>query len=185
MSIQTSLTRVSFEEALTSDNLKITRIIQLALIAASLIFALAVVLVFLQHQDLRATPAELDNLKTLTIAHLVLLIFTIIGGRFQSNRIFSPGSFSTATPETDSRALAQRCVGLQRTAILIRLASLEGASFFGLAICMIGATNGALATEYQYWINLSSVILFLVFGIATFPTKERLADWFEKNFSQS
>ena len=185
MSNQTKLTKTSFEEALTSDSLKTTRIIQLALLSASFLFTIAVVLVFLQHQELRATQADLDKVRTLTIVHLVFLAFALISARFQASRIFSANSLSMATPEPDVRAFAQKCVGLQRTAILIRLASMEGASFFGLAICIIAATNGALVSEPYYWINLISVIIFLVFGIATFPTKERLVDSFERNSRQT
>lgn len=182
MSIQNSLSRTSFEEALTSENLRITRIIQSALMAGSLLFALVVVFVSFQHQDLRAKESDLDTLAILTLVHIALLIAAFISGRFLSNRIFSPAGLTAEPLDPNGGSLAQRCVRLQRTAILLRLASLEGVTFFGLALCMMAATNGAFVSAPQYWMNFLSVVLFLGYGIVTFPTKERLVDWYERTF---
>jgi Na+-transporting NADH:ubiquinone oxidoreductase subunit NqrB len=72
----------------------------------------------------------------------------------------------------------------QRSAIIARLAALEGSAFLGLAICTIGATNGILREYPYYWINVLPGAVLIIYGAATFPTKENLVNWFERAFVQ-
>jgi hypothetical protein len=177
-----NLTRTSFESALTPNSLQVTRLIQLALMAGVLIYALCVVLIYLLNPDLRASAYEVDTVSTLTILHLAFLFGALGASQLLSMRIFSPKALSTRSSEVDSEVLAAMCVTQQRTAIIVRLAALEGAALFGLAVCTIGVINGTLRALPYYWINMLSAVVLLLYGVATFPTKDRLVSWFERSF---
>jgi hypothetical protein len=97
------------------------------------------------------------------------------------NRYFSPGRL-TSGENVSEEQLATWCVSQLRTAIIVRLAIMEGAAFFGLVVCVIGATGGALAAEPKYWVNLASTCVLALFAITTFPAKERWTSWFQERF---
>jgi F0F1-type ATP synthase membrane subunit c/vacuolar-type H+-ATPase subunit K len=182
MAYHSNLTRMSFESALTPESLQVTRLIQLALVIGVLIYALCVGLIYLQNLDLRANPYEVDTVSTLTILHLAFLFGALGASRFLSMRIFSPGALSRRSSEVDPGVLAAMCVTQQRNAIIVRLAALEGAALFGLAVCTIAVMNGTLQASPHYWINMASTVVLLLYGVGTFPTKERLVSWFERSF---
>lgn len=179
---QGTISRTSFENALTPNSLQVTRLIQLALMTGVSIFALCVVVIYRMNPDLRADAHDADTLSTLTILHLALLFGALGASRFLPMRIFSPQALSAQSSKLDSQALAALCVTQQRTAIIVRLAVLEGAAFFGLAVCAIGVMNGTVHGSPHYWINLLSAVLFLFYGVTTFPTRDRLVSWFERRF---
>jgi len=182
MTYQGNITRASFENALTPNSLQVTRIIQLALMAGVSIYALCIVLIYLLNLDMHANVYEADTVSTLTIIHLAFLFGALGAGQFLSMRIFSPRALSAPSSNVDSQVLAAMCVTQQRTAIIVRLATLESAAFFGLAVCTIGVMNGTLQALPYYWINLLSTFVLLLYGVATFPTRDRLVGWFEKRF---
>ncbi len=175
------LTRAHFENALTPECLRVTRLIQLALMMGPFFMALTVFLIFTQGQNRLPSQDEIDMVNGLTVVHLAATVAALFLGFFMAIRIASPDRL----PEmdgADADGLAVQCSLLQRSAIIIRLAIMEGAAFFGLSVCIIAATNGVLASDANYWINMLSTVLIVLVGIATFPTKERLVSWFEKTF---
>jgi Na+/H+ antiporter NhaD/arsenite permease-like protein len=178
-----TLTRMSFEEALTPVAMRVTRLIQLGLMAGVLLYAFAVVAVYMQDPTALAGVEEVETVQMMTIPHLAFLLVAFVGGQFLSRRMFSPETLSKSPLQDDPRAWAEQCVMVQRSAIIVRLATLEGAAFFGLAVCMVSATNGTLRTFPLYWINLISAGVLLLYGTSTFPTKERLVGWFEERFN--
>jgi hypothetical protein len=180
-----SLTRTNFENALTPGSLQITRIMQLALMIGVLIYSLCVFVIYLQYRDLRADAYAVDIVSMLTLIHLAFLGGALVLGQLLSLRIFSPQGLPAALSEADTRRLAEQVVLRQRTAIIVRLAAIDGAAFFGLAICTVGAINGTLQNAPLYWVNMLSTIVLLVFGAVTFPTRERLVGWFERSFTPS
>jgi len=185
MSSQIITSTASFEDALTPKSLKTTRFIQFALMAGALLYAFAIIKIFFYNQGTKPSSDDTDSVFTLTITHFIFFGIALMVSRMLSNRIFSPARLSKFSLASDSGAVAQACVTLQRTAIVSRLAALEGASFMGLAACIVGATNGVLDSEPKYWVNMASTIFLVLFGIMTFPTKENLTAWFERKFVQS
>jgi hypothetical protein len=126
--------------------------------------------------------ASLDSVRTLTFVHLAFLMANVGFSLFYAQKLFSPEAMKDAFTLETPDAVIQRCILQQRTTVIMRLALMEGSALFGLAVCMIGATNGVLRAVPEYWINLLSPFLLIGFGIATFPTKERLVDWFAERF---
>jgi hypothetical protein len=182
MAYRANLSRSSFEIALTPESLRTTQIIQSALMAGVVFYAVAALLIYTQNQDRAPSASELDTLQILTVVHLVFFGAAVVASMFLSKRLFSPQGMAQALESKDARQVADRCVVQQRTAILVRLAVLEGAAFFGLSVCTIGAQSGGLRESPAYWINLVSGVGFLFSASATFPTRERLVNWFEAAF---
>ena len=178
-----NLTRTAFENALTPRSLQVTRIIHLALMIGVWVYFLCVVVIYFLYQDLRADADAVHMISMMTLIHLALLGGALVLGQLLFLRIFSPRGLPAAFSEADTGTLAAQVVSRQHVAIVVRLAAMEGAAFFGLAICTLGAVNGTLQTAPLYWVNMLSALVFLVFGVVTFPTKERLVGWFEKNFT--
>ena len=74
---------------------------------------------------------------------------------------------------------AQRCISLIRTASLVRVATMEGAAFFGLVTTMTVATSGVGNIENAYYLNASSILPLLAYIAMRFPNAERIEDIFK------
>ncbi len=182
MSTPIRISRGDFENALTPDALRTTQMVQFALMAGPLFFALVVFLNY--SRGLYGAPHESDIafIETLSIVTMVLTAIAFAIGQLLFNRTFSPNRILVDSNSTPSEAIAAQCVSLQRTAILIRFATMEGAAFFGLVVSIVAVTTGVLSAVPVYWINLLPAAVLLLFGLATFPSRDRLATWFEKRF---
>jgi hypothetical protein len=185
MIMQGKLTRTDFENALTPQALMTTQIIQIALTLGPLFFLGIVVFLFFQRLELEGVRPDEGSLQMLTIVQLFSLFAAGgISGVLRA-RLFSPDALGSLILSSDPREIAQQCVMQQRTATIVGLALLEGAAFFGLVVCMIGVTNGALQAFPYYWVNAISVLVLLVFSVTTFPTRGNLVNWFERAILQS
>jgi hypothetical protein len=186
MDLRGKLSRTAFESALTPAHIMTSQILQGALMMGAVLFLFGVLFMYSQGPLVAPGETEVDTVRTLTIVHLAFLVVNVGVSIFLAQRLFSPDAMKDMLSGlTDPQMIAQRCAIQQRTAMIVRMALLEGSTFFGLAICMIGSTNGVLATASEYWINLLSLFLLVGFGIATFPTKERLGAWYEERFLAS
>ncbi len=160
-----------------------SQILQGALMMGAVMFLLGVLFMYSRGPLVAPGETDFDTVRTLTVVHLAFLVVNVGVSVFLAQRLFSPETMKEMlSGMVDPQAMAQRCAMQQRTAMIVRMALLEGSTFFGLAICMIGSTNGVLARASVYWINLLSLFILVGFGIATFPTKDRLTAWFEERF---
>jgi hypothetical protein len=183
MDLRGRVSRAAFESALTPAHIMTSQILQGALMMGVVLFLFAVLFVFSQGSPVPPGEAEVETVRTLTFAHIGLLIVNVGVSLFLGQKLFSPEAMKDVLSGLDDpQVIALRCAMQQRTAMIVRMALLEGSAFFGLAICMIGSTSGVLANMQVYWINLLSPCLVVGFGIVTFPTKERLGAWFEERF---
>jgi hypothetical protein len=185
MAFQGNLTRSSFEDALTPQVLMVTRIIQSALANGVLILMALVVYLYNQNFGSPSKSTDDETMIVLTIVHIALFAGAASVSSILRGRLFSPGALGEISSSEQTKELAAKCVLQQRTAIIASLAPLEGAGFFGLAVCVIGAMNGALQATPYYWFNLVSAVALLVFGVVTFPTKENLTEWFDRAILQA
>src|SRR5512140_2846422 len=179
-----SLTNAQFSDALTDESLRVTRIIQTSVMTGPLLFLMLIVAISTQQSsEPRQAQFGLEVMNILSLVHAGLFLLAILLAQFLSGVLFSPDRLSQVAESIPAEVLGEKCVAMQRTAIIGRLAILEGASFFGLAICLLGVMNHVMQTEPSYWLNAVSTGLFLAYGVATFPTKDNLMEWFEVKFS--
>jgi hypothetical protein len=180
MAYHGSVTRTSLESAITPELLRVTAIIQLALMAGPVFFLVMVVMILFQQQGTQSSGGENEILWMLTIAQLAFAVVSFLGGQFLVQFRTAQWRASGDVNSDDAATLARKCIEQHRVATLMRLAPVEGAAIFGLCVCMIAATQGALPSEPKYWINLASTALLLMYGAITLPSKERIGEWFEK-----
>jgi hypothetical protein len=63
-----------------------------------------------------------------------------------------------------------------RSALILRVALLEGGAMFGLVVCLIAVMSGVMQTNLAYWINLIGVLAMLAVVSQGFPTRDRILD---------
>ncbi len=163
--------------------MNIARIIQLAIMAGVGAFAFIVGLVWVREGELLVDASAIELMDILTIVNLILTATLFPLALFISNRIFSPENQALAAGEQGEESIATRCVGIQRSGLVVRLAMMEGPAIFGLVVCLIATLDGVLQSNPQYWANLLGTAILLLYGGATLPSKERLLAWFERRFS--
>jgi hypothetical protein len=185
MSTQSGPTRAVFESVLTPEYLQITRILQAALVSGPTLFA-AGLLAFFFFTVQPPTPAlqAVQTMDRLSVAHVgftivAYLLAPLLFSRVMTGTRLDPGGDSTTPDE-----LARQALLLLRTAIIVRLAVLEGAAFFGIAVCVLGVSGGVLYTNSTHWLNLGSTLLLVLFGFLTFPTRDGLLDILESSFGR-
>ena len=58
---------------------------------------------------------------------------------------------------------------------IARMAILEGVAVSGLTICLLAVANGVMDQHPEYWLNLISPGLLLLYVAMSFPTRHRVA----------
>jgi F0F1-type ATP synthase membrane subunit c/vacuolar-type H+-ATPase subunit K len=185
MELRGLFSRTAFEAALTPAQVMTSQMVQGAMMMGVVVFTIVVAFLYAQAPFVEPAETEAGTVRLLTIVHLGLLAVNAGVGFFLAQRVFSPAAMNEGAGLSDARAVAEKAVQQQRAAMIIRMALLEGSAFFGLVVCMIGTTSGVFHASPEYWINLLSPFMLVAFGIATFPTKERLVSWFEERFLAS
>jgi hypothetical protein len=180
MAYHGSVTRTALENAIKPEHLRITTIIQLALMAGPVVFSCMVLLMLVQQQELQGTGAEGDYLWMLTIAHLAFTVVSFLAGQLLTQWRLAQFRSSADVNNDTAVTLAGKCLSQHRQVTMMRLALVEGAAFFGLCVCMIAVFRGALPAEPKYWINLASTALLVIYGALTLPSKERIGDLFDR-----
>jgi len=126
-------------------------------------------LFFVLFQSVSATDipvvVEDEVARLLSIVHLVygLLAYSLAPVLFR--RILSGGL---------SSGHVDRLLAALRNAYVLRLTLFEGVAYFGLVVILLSINDGVLALFPQYWINILSTLILLVFIPVTFPTRERV-----------
>jgi len=165
------MTRTEFEQALTPEAVRTLRMIQIGFMSGPTIFALLIaVLAARSHPS--ATPSPIASILTLSYAHLAVALGGIVASLTVPNSVFSKEKLEGKS--------AGEWVQAQQTAWIMRLGFLEGPALFGLVVCIQAVFAGVLPRYGIYWLNLGSLAVLLVVGVATLPTRERLIGWFER-----
>lgn len=185
MELRGALSRTSFEAALTPAHVTTAQVLQGAMMMGIVAFAAVVAYLYTQAPPVEPTEAEIALVRLMTLVHLGLLGVNVGVSLFLARRVFSPEAIGEGVGAFDAQLLAARAVQQQRVALIVRMALLEGSALFGLVICLLATTNGVLGSAPEFWVNLLSPFLVIGFGVATFPTKERLVSWFEERFLAS
>jgi hypothetical protein len=185
MVFPTMLTRAHFEQALTPEQLRVTALIRIALMLGVSFFYLAIFFLFSLRTP--ASPGRPDTafMDILSLAHAVFFLgamtAAVILPRLALRKERFPLQAEAQTPEQ----AASIAVGLHRVSTLLFMAPLEGAAFFGAAVCMICVQNGTMDVDPAYWLNAGSAAALIIAGLATFPTRERVLAAMESAFVQS
>ena len=171
------LSEHEFERFLTPEVVRVFQIIHSALLGGATMFAFVVLLLHAQHIDNEPVDAEVVTIMSIVNALFAVGAFGISHILFE--RMFNNQQQNNSISSTNS--LYEQSLATIRAAMIVRMAILEGAAFFGLVVCLIAVTGGVTQQEPAYLFNLASYFLFMLVGINTFPTKNALLDIFRKN----
>lgn len=169
-----------FRQSLNDSAVRTLQIVHAAIGMGATLF-LAVVL-FLYYRGLPSGPETAQtapDLMTMTLIHGVMLAVCVWLSGFLYSRAFAEkqvrayagnGGSGEGTPRLGPGDILM----IIKNARIIKLAVLEGPAFFGLAICFMGVTGGAIYREPYYWINLASYGILALTVYRDFPTKDKL-----------
>ncbi len=160
------LSEYDFAAALTAETVRKFQIIHGALMAGATVFLSVILLLHSTTEPSGAVDAETVNVLSMVNAFFALSAFG--ASRLLYSRFFSEQTLRNA--EDPFRA----AIGMIHVAMLVRMAVMEGAAFFGLVVCLIAVTGGITQSEPIYFLNTASYVLFILIGLQTFPTKDSL-----------
>lgn len=167
---------VPFEEfsaALTPEEIRTSRVIQAALMLGPLLFALAVAVLHTQAGRI-VTNDTMELVRSLSV---VLAGFALVAYGI------STIAYSRVLARHSRAKTPLQCIASIRTAMIVRMALLEGVAFFGLVVCLVAEFGGVLHSHPEYWLTLLPTAVILVVGIGTFPTRERIEQTFKDYLS--
>ena len=168
-----------FRQALTPGTVRSLRIIQGAIGAGVLVFALVVLGMHARvSSDVPPPPQVVVFLvQILTVVHFVMAAAIYPLGHLVFTRMVSRERIAKSGATDPAKVLS-----LMRAGIIMRLAMYEGVAFVGLVVCMVGVLEGVLRAHPVYWVNAFSTVVLLLFVMRTFPSEERLLTIFEERF---
>jgi hypothetical protein len=179
-----NFSRIHLEQALTAKQLRVIVIIRIALMLGILFYYFIVLLLYSMFKPDAFSRQDTSLMDVLSMAHAVFTLVASALAFYLSSLQLRPerltGQSDIHTPEE----AALYAVGLYRTSSLILMAPVEGASFFGAVICMLGVQNGTIEFYPIYWLNAASAVLLILVGLITFPTRERVLETLESAFVQ-
>ena len=112
-----------------------------------------------------------------------LLAWAVPGRLVNIPKRFARSIAAEPEPQPDS-SHADTFLKYFTTVRIIRLAMIEGPAFFAGIACIIGGSD--LTAKYPaIWLNLIPAGIFLLYGIAAFPTRGRLKDIFEEQMAHA
>lgn len=177
MNTTLQLSEHQFAAQLTPQIVRTFQIIHAALMTGATMLLFVVAL--LHSQASSGSSADASLLDLLSIVNAVFTVTAFGASRIVFEKMFNVG---TALNNATDPYLA--AIAMIRSAVLVRSVILEGAAMFGLVVCMIAATGGFTHTDPIYLLNTASYVLFIAFGMMTFPTKDSLTSIFRTQILQ-
>ena len=184
MSYSNRFSRIHLEHALTAKQLRVMVIIRIALMLGISFYYFVVLLLYsLFHPD-GFSKQDMSLMEVLSAVHAVFTLAAAATAFYLSSLQLRPDRLKEQPDIHTPEQAALYAVGLYRASSLILMVPIEGASFFGAVICMIGVQNGTIEFYPMYWLNAASAVLLIMVGIMTFPTRKRILDTLETAFVQ-
>ncbi len=180
---------IEFELALSPAKIRVMQIVQGAMTVGVGLFSLVVVVLFFTNNDERTSTGDIDVLSSVNTVFSMTIYF---GVNYIYKKQFAKASieksFSRAFTDRGGKIIAstpaEKYFQVIFTATLIRLALMEGAAFFSLAICLIAVTKGVAQIHIVYILNAMPAAIFFLFSFLTFPTKESILNIFQQKIRQ-
>jgi hypothetical protein len=184
MTIATNFSRIDLEQALTAKQLRPIVIIRIAFMLVISFYYLVVLLLYSMFIPAGFSTQDTSFMVVLSVAHVVFTLVSTATAFYLSSLQLRPERLTEKSDIQTPEEAALYAVGLYRVSSLLLMAPIEGASFFGAVICMIGIQNGTIQFYPMYWLNAASAVLVILVGIMTFPTRDRILEKLESAFVQ-
>jgi hypothetical protein len=129
--------------------------------------------------------ADLDMINGLTFANGILFVVEFLLAFLLPGRILSRNNFQRVCASGKPGDAAMKAISLYRISSIISMALLEWVVLFAIVICLIALINGVTDKNPVYWLNAFPVIIYIVYGMATFPTRSRILDTLERKLLEN
>jgi F0F1-type ATP synthase membrane subunit c/vacuolar-type H+-ATPase subunit K len=174
------------KKALSVNAVRVFQIIYIAILLGVTVF-LGIILYMYSAGSPFAAPAEdtVQQMNIFSLIHAGMFIAGLFISRFLYDLTLKPARAESVMTDRRVEGLsgAEKHLAVMRTAMIIRLALLEGPVLFGLVALFMAAVNGVLYHKGIYWANLASYIYLVYFILTDFPTPEKLLEVFKKRLS--
>lgn len=163
------------------------QVVQVALPLGPAILGGMVILIAALSSVRSADPGSIDLLNLLSASHGFLAVVCYAVAPFVFRMFFSDAQMRR-TPRRDARdrfgravswTPAQKCVGLIRSALLMRLMFLEAPAVLGITLFMLATTAGIIREKPIYWLNLLTPAIMAAYALLRFPTREAVIRVFQ------
>lgn len=176
-----NISRTQIEAKLDGENLRVNRIISLAIMSGAILFLCVIIFLYLKSDPKQINNPQTDLTETLTMV-LAFIALSIYSGFFLLPKFFlnkknierqiktmqlTNGHNSTNDP-------VQMLINIDRTLMIIRLALLEAVALFGLVILMLSILNGSIHENGIYWYLTAPLFLLIILVLTNFIPKEKM-----------
>jgi hypothetical protein len=180
-----------FRQALTPQALRVLRILHFGLAGGIVVFLIVLLILYYTGGDPVSAESE-SMVQFLSLAAFVFFVAAFWAGHLLFDRHFSSENLRKTgvlgSPGHGSHAgstAAERCLSVMRTALLVRYALIEGATYFAIAVATVSITSGVIYLFPVYWFNFVYPVLALTYFIVTIPTPGRLEEMFLRNITRT
>ena len=173
------LTREDIDRNLDPGRLRLAQILQFALTAGPVSFLGVVLLIRFTAGPAEAVADSPTRLLLMVLGPLAVANYAL--AVFLDRLILAPDKLQARLPAQDDPAgWVGAMMNQHRTLLIIRMAVLEAASFYGLVIVLVGATDGSLAQQPSLWLGVLPTVIQLLFSVATFPSRSNLVQFLDQ-----
>ena len=165
--------------AMTPTYLRPLGIIHVAISTAPVFFAAAIVFVMLTMPPVVATPSDASLIDILSMLNLVVLASAWFVGSFIFQKLLASG-ISSEIAGNDRTMKAEVILASLKSAMIVRLAMLEGSAVFSLTVCLLGVMRGVLPEESIYWFNLVPIAVLIGYSVSNFPSSGKILSILEE-----
>lgn len=180
-----NLSHFEIEKIIPDEQVKISRIISLALVAGPL--TILILLLFFFKNDLVANlPNGQDEQTTILLYFFFACVVIFTTAFIFFPKIFSdPQRLSSTISEIGSQspnAAINALINFDRTYMLLRIAFMEGLSFMGIVILLITTLNTHIVPVFSRWYLLLPLLFQTIYTITQYISKEKMVERIESIF---
>lgn len=187
------LSRIDLEIKLSTQHVRVSQIINLAMLAGPFIFIILTFIIFLKNKSL-----YIENTHNQDTIYLLIYVLIFLAVVIYSIFILYPRFFFK--PDNLKKRLSRpfydqtrkkiedpitKLFILERILMISRLAMLEGVSLFGIVILFLAVSEGYMSTQSHLWFLLTPWFIQTAFVFINFPSKSRILDKIENCFLSS
>ena len=188
MNPSSQISNLDFKKVLTPENIRVLRIIFLALAAGVFTFGLVILIIYFQQTHSDYNEVMTPTLNLLSVMNLIFALTSIVLGKFMYDRQFQTATIeiqkssgvSNSKVVANNLSTAEKCLATIRTASIIRLAMLEGSALLGLVVTLLAVQSGAGNQAPMYFLNALTTLPLFITIVIIFPTADRLEQIFQE-----
>ena len=167
-----TVSEIEIEKSFTDNDLKISRVISLTLVAGPFIFLVLTIFMYLKNMEMSGKSFPVDEFLIYFLLFLTITTYPIF--------LFFPKFFTK--PKILSQQLSnlnntimeptRKIIHLERVLMIIRLAMLEGVTIFAFVILFIVVREGQINNNPSLWYLIIPWVIQAIYTFSNFVRRE-------------